>query len=695
MQRFISSFSVLAVAALFAIAVPSAAQDRDRDRGDRGDPEDGARSERAPAPEELEFRDGVATIADRATFKKLSYQGEVRRDKYLTDLEFVKFVLVNAGTSEAQLYFMNTKTHQGHPMFMREIGMRGGPGGRRGGGRRGGPGSTERREPRGGGEGGGGRILRGALTYRPLVRAPNGQPGLYTYDFQPNDAFPVALLKFTQDVLVNKATVLKGKLGYHPLRQSAERYERDKEEFKAAGISVYLDRDLSMDLAFLPLNVAETFGRLRLMKSGEIPSPRDVVLYTTLPNDLPRVAGMITAARQTPLSHVNLRAIQDKVPNAFIRGASDHRAIRPLVDKYVFYRVAADGFAIREASSAEVEAHFAELRPREKQVPHRDLTVTQIRPLDEIAFGDSSIYGVKTANLASMRKFGLPEGTVPDGFGIPFHFYDEFMKHNDLYERAASIVSSVELRKDKRRLESELARFKTLVREGKMPEGMTKALAELQTSFPRSTPIRCRSSTNNEDLPGFSGAGLYDSVTHRPAEGHLGKSVKEVFASLWNLRAVEEREFYRIDHLGTAMGVLVHASFQGEKANGVAVTGDILYQTQGNYYLNTQAGEDLVTNPEDRSIPEEILLGWWPDDGHEVVQFSSRTEGEERILGGEHLSLLRKCLAKVHGKFAKLYKVDRDAPRFAMEIEYKITRDGALRIKQARPWVFAGASRSP
>ena len=30
---------------------------------------------------------------------------------------------------------------------------------------------------------------------------------------------------------------------------------------------------------------------------------------------------------------------------------------------------------------------------------------------------------------------------------------------------------------------------------------------------------RCRSSTNNEDLVGFNGAGLYDSFTHRPDEG--------------------------------------------------------------------------------------------------------------------------------------------------------------------------------
>ena len=65
---------------------------------------------------------------------------------------------------------------------------------------------------------------------------------------------------------------------------------------------------------------------------------------------------------------------------------------------------------------------------------------------------------------------------------------------------------------------------------------MTEAFGPLHKSFPEGRSIRCRSSTNNEDLPGFSGAGLYDSTTHHPLEGHLSKSIKQVYASLWNFR---------------------------------------------------------------------------------------------------------------------------------------------------------------
>lgn len=59
------------------------------------------------------------------------------------------------------------------------------------------------------------------------------------------------------------------------------------------------------------------------------------------------------------------------------------------------------------------------------------------------------------------------------------------------------------------------------------------------------------------------------SNTHHPKEGHPSKSIMQVFVSRWNFRAFEERDFYRIDHLATAMGVLVHPNFSNELANSL------------------------------------------------------------------------------------------------------------------------------
>ena len=64
-----------------------------------------------------------------------------------------------------------------------------------------------------------------------------------------------------------------------------------------------------------------------------------------------------------------------------------------------------------------------------------------------------------------------------------------------------------------------------------------------------------------------------------------------MFASLWTFRAFTEREFYRIDHLAAAMGVLVHPNYTDELANGVAVSFDPVSGEDAHYYVNTQVGE--------------------------------------------------------------------------------------------------------
>ena len=620
----------------------------------------GARTPTGPRlnPEQVQFKDGSATIPDRETFKKLSYQGtDVKIDTQLIGIEYVKFQVENTNTQNPQLYFMNTKTHRSHGSFMQAAGLSRGQG-----------------------------QMRGVLSFRPLSTSPNGEPGVYTYEFNPNDAFPFTQIKMVHDLLVWKMPILKNRLGYCPLWGAIGIYKREMTLYDAADFPVYFEDDLYANIGFLPLNIAESYGILRMLDLDERPTPRDIVICKALPNEMPRVAGIITGVRQTPLSHVNLRAIQDRVPNAFIDNAWEKNRIKSLIGKYVYYKVNHDGFEIREATQTEVENHFADIRPANMQKPKRNLSIKQILPLEDLGFENSSSFGVKTANVATLRTIDFPDGTVPNGFGVPFHFYDEFMKHNDFYAKAEAMLKDVDFQKSQDTKVDKLKKFRAQIKKGETPVWMMKALDDIQKSFP-DTPLRCRSSTNNEDLLGFSGAGLYDSYTHNPDEGHLSKTIKQVYASLWNFRAFEARDFYRIDHFSTAMGVLIHPNFRDELANGVAVTDDVVYQTVGNYYINTQVGEDLVTNPEEQSIPEEILLDWSDSSLYRVVSTSNRKPDNERILTDKYLREIRSYLGKIHNKFSLLYTSQSQTSDFAMEIEFKITRDGKLSIKQARPWV--------
>ena len=230
------------------------------------------------------------------------------------------------------------------------------------------------------------------------------------------------------------------------------------------------------------------------------------------------------------------------------------------MNNYVYYKAENETFQFREAT-LEVNNWYDALRPTEPQIPERDLSITEIVPLDEIEFDMSTAFGAKCSNVATMRSFGLPEGTIPDGFGIPFYFYDEFMQYNNFYLEAQVMIDNPAFQNDINFRIDRLKMFRDDIKDAPMPQWMMDQLQAIHDDFPVGTKVRCRSSTNNEDLPGFSGAGLYTSKTQHLDEGHISKSIKQVYASMWNFRAYEERDFYRVDHFMAAMGVLCHPNF--------------------------------------------------------------------------------------------------------------------------------------
>ena len=616
---------------------------------------------------------GAVSIPDRQTFETLSYQGTaVFNDTHFRSLEHVKFMILATDTDRPVVYFQNTNTYRIHRSFTESF--------------------TESNgifhhpqfDVR--------RIIIGTIAYHPNVVAPDGFRGVYRFEYRTFQHFYYDFeeVDYVYGALAASMPLLDNNLAYHPRRAwPVKLYQRDRARYDDSRINVLLQEDIFPDVDFIPLNVGEGYGFLRVMSLEERPNPRDIVIYESLPNELSRVAGIISTVPQTPLSHVNLRAVQDEAPNAFIRDALEDSDIEDLIDSHVYYEVSPSGYSIRAATQAEVDDHYEALRPAESQTPQRDLSVTSIAALGEIGFDDWDSFGVKAANVAVMRTLGFPEGTVPDGFAVPFYFYDEFMKHNDLYDDITEMLADPDFGTDYDTKADELKKLRKKIKKAETPEWIETALTTMHATFPEGTSLRYRSSTNNEDLPDFSGAGLYDSKTQHPeetTEDGISKSLKQVYASLWNFRAFVERDFHRIDHTAAAMGVLVHPNYSDELVNGVAVSVDPVYGTDGAHYVNSQAGEDLVTNPEANSVPEAVLLH--PDGTYTVAAFSNQAPRGQLLMTSDQLTQLRTRLDAIHEKFEELYGVEEDE-RFAMEIEFKITSDNVLAIKQARPWIFA------
>src|ERR1041384_5434571 len=68
-----------------------------------------------------------------------------------------------------------------------------------------------------------------------------------------------------------------------------------------------------------------------------------------------------------------------------------------------------------------------------------------------------------------------------------------------------------------------------------------------------------RSSTNAEDLPNFSGAGLYSTVPNVRTDQQLMEAIKTVWASVWNYEAYEARESFGMSHFAVYPAVLIQA----------------------------------------------------------------------------------------------------------------------------------------
>ena len=596
----------------------------------------------------INLTDGAVGVPDRGTFEALAYY-----ESYL------KFVLIDLDTSFPSVYFMNTTTHDHHSHFLRAIGV-------------------QRNQ----------EMVVGSLFYVEELDAPDGSRGLYSYRL-PTSYFPISLVERSYTVLAASMPLLSDNLAFNLRNTILSSFRADLPLYSESRVNLVFDIEIYADTGFLALNTGEGYGLLRAIGPDERPHHRDIVIYGALPNDLPRVAGIVSTVPQTPLSHVNLRAIQDRVPNAYIRDALDEDSIDDLIGSYVHYKVTEDGWEMRAATRAEVDAHHAASRPAHEQTPQRDLSITSITPLSEIGFGNWTAFGVKAANVAVLGTLGFPNGTVPDGFAVPFYFYDEFMKHNGFYDDIEEMLADPDFQANYTVQESELKGLRKAIKDAETPGWITAELEEMHGEFPNGTSLRYRSSTNNEDLPGFNGAGLYDSKTQHPEETEedgISKSLKQVYASLWNFRAFAERDFYRINHTAAAMGVLVHPNYSDELANGVAVSFDPIYYGDGSYYVNTQLGEDLVTNPDAHSIPEEILLN--PSGSYAVLATSNQVPLGQLLMSDDQLAQLGRHLTVIHEEFRELYNPGSDDP-FAMEIEFKITSDNILAIKQARPWVFS------
>jgi hypothetical protein len=167
------------------------------------------------------------------------------------------------------------------------------------------------------------------------------------------------------------------------------------------------------------------------------------------------------------------------------------------------------------------------------------------------------------------------------------------------------------------------------------------------------------------------------------------RAILSVWASLWERRGFDERDYYGVDQRAVAMGVLVHPAYRSERVNGVAVSRDALEPTRGDrYYINAQLGEALVTNPAPGIESDEITFDPFRPP-YAMYHSHSTFSPVNPVMTQAELAFLACNLGALNQYFRPRLDPAQQNPWFAVDIEFKLMGpERRLVIKQSRGYSF-------
>jgi pyruvate, water dikinase len=537
------------------------------------------------------------------------------------------------------------------------------------------------------------RFILGALTYYE-------GPQKWTYEIAPYDTADVEMVSDAFR-LIAEHTYIGDELYFHPTSSAIETLAADL----PADVPIVTTEELFLGIDYQPLNPAESIGQLRFVNAADLETEfvgfRDIVVLDRVPNDISVTQGIITQEFQTPLAHINVLSQNRGTPNMALRNATTDEELVSLEGKWVRLTVGLSDYDIEEVTKAEADAWWDEHKPAAVQVPGLDLEKNQLTDCPDMIDPEAEdlraefkaatrAFGGKAGNYAGLTHIeGLP---VPKAFGIPVFFYMQFMEENGFDQRVVDMLADEEFQNSAEARDAALEALRADMEVAPVNADFEAALAaKLDTEF-NGLRMRFRSSTNAEDLDGFTGAGLYTSRSGDPADDMdlPLDAIRKVWASVWFFRAFEERSYRSIDHLAVGMALLVHRSFPEEEANGVALTGNPFDKTGVSpaFYVNVQVGEASVVQPEN-GVTTDQYLQYFDLPGQPVTYLSESNLAPSgtHVLTTAQVHELGAALDSIRTFFAPAYQQN---PWWSMDVEFKFDGEPgetpALVIKQARPF---------
>ena len=450
-------------------------------------------------------------------------------------------------------------------------------------------------------------------------------------------------------------------------------------------VPVLSSEALNASVVYQSVVLGVAYGHVRLIRGAlEVSSvrPSDIVVSQWVPEQIPPVAALVTSQLQAPLAHVAVLCRNRHTPDMSLRGAVDLEVFTRLEGQLVKLSVAGQDYAVERADLAEAQSAWAARRPATAWQPDADL---QVCGLFDVATLDAAATRFAGAKAAQMGRLARLDGlTTPGGFAIPFSAYRDHLQASGLDAEIEAMLTDVTFAHDAGVRAIRLAALRAaILRHPVRSEVLADVCERLQSWAPRRRSI-FRSSTNAEDLDGFSGAGLYDSieVSAQPSAQQVADALRRVWASVWLERAFEERDWHRIDHHAVAMGVLVQPWIESAVATGVAITGNPYKQGLDAVFINTQWCGATVTGALGDQLPEQYLVATWAGSFEPELISRSSLAGGEPILRDAELVDLTTQLLRIHQELL----AGHGGSANAMDVEFALTRAREFVVLQARPY---------
>jgi hypothetical protein len=440
-------------------------------------------------------------------------------------------------------------------------------------------------------------------------------------------------------------------------------------------------------------NNGRAVGKLRVIPPGAkvedlIFDRGEIVILQESYPDIAPVAGILATVFSTPLSHVNLRAREWNIPNAGYKAAGKYKE---LDGKMVYLEVRDIDHTLRLATDAEIaDARKRAQAAHHVDVPKVDAKTTELRPLDRMHVVDVIRYGTKASNLGEIASahLGVP---IPAGFGVPFTFYLDHLRRNHLDREIDKLLRDKRFPTDPAWRKAQLDGLRERIAKAPInPQNLDRVWDKVQKDL-GGVGVFVRSSTNAEDLEGFNGAGLYDTVPNVKSKEQLADALRQVWASLWNFHAVEERTLYNMDQRACAVAILVQIGVNASAA-GVLISKNLFDpEDVRSYTINAKRGLGLRVVG-GTTVPEQILY----DTGNFGTKIISRSDdptmlvfdaqgGVKEVPNDNKGVILTEARAKLLSETVMRF-VPLFSRRFPLDVEWVLEGEKVW-IVQSRPYV--------